>query len=88
MSCRAATEKPVCPRPAFETKGVRFKRDKLAQERIDACASGMTCVQPFATNYYGRKIMDPTIGVVLVVGFPAALVFCLWLFGKVSVRPE
>jgi hypothetical protein len=32
--------------------------------------------------------MNPTIGVLLVIGFPAALVLALWVFGKVSVRPE
>ena len=32
--------------------------------------------------------MNPTVGVILVIGFPAALVLTLWLFGKVSVRPE
>ena len=32
--------------------------------------------------------MNPTVGVILVIGFPAALVLALWLFGKVSVRPE
>ncbi len=32
--------------------------------------------------------MNPTVGVLLVVGFPAALCLCLWVFGKVSVRPD
>lgn len=32
--------------------------------------------------------MDPTIGVILVVGFPVALVLALLAFGKFSVRPE
>ncbi len=32
--------------------------------------------------------MDVNIGVLLVIGFPLALVFALWVFGKVSVRPE
>jgi len=33
-------------------------------------------------------IMDATIGLFLVIGFPLMLVFTLWLFGKVSVRPD
>jgi hypothetical protein len=33
-------------------------------------------------------IMNVNIGVLLVIGFPLALLACLWLFGKVSVRPE
>ena len=32
--------------------------------------------------------MDVSIGVLLVIGFPLALVSTLWVFGKVSVRPE
>jgi hypothetical protein len=32
--------------------------------------------------------MNPTIGVLLVIGFPTALLLALWVFGKVSVRPE
>ena len=34
------------------------------------------------------KIMNPNIGVLLVIGFPLALLAVLWIFGKVSVRPE
>lgn len=32
--------------------------------------------------------MNPNIGVWLVVGFPLALLAILWVFDKVSVRPE
>ena len=32
--------------------------------------------------------MDVNIGVLLVIGFPLALVLALWVSGKVSVRPE
>jgi hypothetical protein len=32
--------------------------------------------------------MSTNIGVLLVIGFPAALLAVLWLFDKVSVRPE
>jgi len=32
--------------------------------------------------------MDANVGVLLVIGFPLALVVALWAFGKASVRPE
>jgi hypothetical protein len=32
--------------------------------------------------------MNATVGVLLVIGFPLALMVALWVFGKVSVRPE
>jgi hypothetical protein len=32
--------------------------------------------------------MNATVGVLLVIGFPLALMMALWVFGKVSVRPE
>lgn len=32
--------------------------------------------------------MDVTIGLLLVIGFPLALAVTLWIFGKVSVRPD
>jgi hypothetical protein len=32
--------------------------------------------------------MNPNIGFLLVIGFPAALLAVLWIFDKVSVRPE
>ena len=32
--------------------------------------------------------MNANISVLLVIGFPTALLACLWVFGKVSVRPE
>lgn len=32
--------------------------------------------------------MSINIGVLLVLGFPAALLAVLWIFDKVSVRPE
>ena len=32
--------------------------------------------------------MDANIGLILVIGFPLALCLTLWVFGKVSVRPE
>ena len=32
--------------------------------------------------------MDANVGVLLVIGFPLALAAVLWVFDKVSVRPE
>lgn len=32
--------------------------------------------------------MNETIGLILVIGFPLALCLTLWVFGKVSVRPD
>jgi hypothetical protein len=32
--------------------------------------------------------MNATVGVLLVIGFPLALMVALWVFGKFSVRPE
>ena len=32
--------------------------------------------------------MDANVGLMLVVGFPLALIFAMWVFGKVSVRPD
>ena len=32
--------------------------------------------------------MNVTIGLILVTGFPLALCLTLWVFGKVSVRPD
>lgn len=32
--------------------------------------------------------MNAIVGVLLVIGFPLALMVALWVFGKVSVRPE
>jgi hypothetical protein len=32
--------------------------------------------------------MNPNIGVIFVVGFPLTLLAVLWVFDKVSVRPE
>jgi len=32
--------------------------------------------------------MNANIGVLLVIGFQAALLAVLWIFDKVSVRPE
>ena len=32
--------------------------------------------------------MDANIGLILVIGFPRALCLALWVFGKVSVRPD
>ncbi len=47
----------------------------------------------FTHNFYRHRvnegyIMSPNIGVLLVIGFPAALLAVLWIFDKVSVRPE
>ena len=36
----------------------------------------------------GALAMNPTIGLILVIGFPLVLCTLLWVFGKVSVRPE
>ena len=33
-------------------------------------------------------IMNETLGLVLVIGFPLVLVIAIWAFGKVSVEPE
>lgn len=32
--------------------------------------------------------MNETIGLILVIGFPLVLCLTLWVFGKVSVRPD
>jgi len=32
--------------------------------------------------------MNANIGLMLVIGFPTLLCLALWVFGKVSVRPE
>lgn len=32
--------------------------------------------------------MNETIGLILVIGFPLMLCLALWVFGKVSVRPD
>lgn len=32
--------------------------------------------------------MDATIGLFLVIGFPLCLCLALWVFDKVSVRPD
>ena len=32
--------------------------------------------------------MNANIGLFLVIGFPLALCLALWVFGKVSVRPD
>ena len=32
--------------------------------------------------------MDPTFGVILVVGFPVVLILLLMAFGRFSVRPK
>jgi len=40
------------------------------------------------SSFAGEIIMDANIGVMLVVGFPLALIVAMWVFGKVSVRPE
>ena len=32
--------------------------------------------------------MDTKVGLILVIGFPLALCLVLWVFGKVSVRPD
>ena len=34
------------------------------------------------------SVMNANIGLILVIGFPLALCVVLWIFGKVSVRPE
>ena len=34
------------------------------------------------------EIMDATIGTILVVGFPVALIIVMMAFGKFSVKPE
>ena len=32
--------------------------------------------------------MDANIGLIPVIGFPLTLCLALWVFGKVSVRPD
>ena len=32
--------------------------------------------------------MNANIGLMLVIGFPLAMGVALWIFGKVSVRPD
>jgi hypothetical protein len=38
-------------------------------------------------TYRGDK-MDPTVGTVLVVGFPIILCLAIYAFGKFSVKPD
>jgi len=44
-------------------------------------------------RYQNKKVekgmmMDTTIGTILVVGFPIALILALMAFGKFSVKPD
>ena len=64
---------------------------------LSTCAKIRTRYNRFekfgADNFYQHRvnrgqIMNPNIGVLLVIGFPAALLAVLWIFDKVSVRPE
>jgi len=32
--------------------------------------------------------MDPTIGLLLVIGFPLMLCIAIWAFGRSSIEPE
>ena len=64
---------------------------------LSACAKMITRYNhrrkhcAFASKWHRinrRQIMNANIGVLLVIGFPLALLAVLWIFGKVSVRPE
>ena len=63
-------------------------RDKLPKRRIDPCLHWQNGLKN--DDYFDWEIiaMNANIGVLLVIGFPLALLACLWVFGKVSVRPE
>ena len=41
-------------------------------------------------EYYltGNNFMDPTIGLLLVIGFPMILCIAIWAFGRSSIEPE
>ena len=62
--------------------------DKLAKRRIDPCHHWQNGLEN--DDYFDWEIitMNANVGVLLVIGFPLALLACLWVFGKVSVRPE
>ena len=75
MSCHAAT-------------GPSARRADPACDLISSCAA---CQGGYNRQSYFRlrgKIMDANIGLILVIGFPLALCLALWVFGKVSVRPD
>ena len=75
MSCHAAT-------------GPSARRVETACDLISSCAAcegGYNRVSHFR---FGGKIMDANVGLILVIGFPLALCLALWVFGKVSVRPD
>jgi hypothetical protein len=91
MSCHVAMVKPArCHRQIQHHRRVSAKliRDKLAYRRIDPCHHWQNRLK--TDHYFDWEIitMNANIGVLLVIGFPLALLACLWLFGKVSVRPE
>ena len=46
--------------------------------------------RPKFIEYYltGINFMDPTIGLLLVIGFPLILCIAIWAFGRSSIEPE
>lgn len=64
------------------------RRNIIAWRRISPCHQVWKRYNSCQYLTIERSIMDVSIGVLLVIGFPLALVLTLWLFGKVSVRPE
>ena len=41
-----------------------------------------------ALYHHWGKDMDPTVGLILLIGFPLALVVAIWAFGSFSKEPE
>jgi hypothetical protein len=85
MSCHAVTAKPA---RRYRRVFSKPARDKLAKRRIDPCHHWQNRL--INDHYFDWEIitMNANVGVLLVIGFPLALLACLWVFGKVSVRPE
>jgi len=75
MSCHAAT-------------GPSARRDEAACDLISSCAVCQGGYNRHSHFRLGGTIMDANIGLILVIGFPLALCLALWVFGKVSVRPD
>jgi hypothetical protein len=75
MSCHAATV-------------LSARRAEPACDLISSCAACQGGYNRHSHFRLGGKIMDANIGLILVIGFPLALCLALWVFGKVSVRPD
>ena len=68
--------------------GTRVERVEPACDLISSCAACQSGYNRNSDFRLGKKIMDANIGLILVIGFPLALCLALWVFGKVSVRPD